>query len=208
MDKVGGPLGLVAIAVVALLLIGLAILHFRFHVFRRRKGKTRAKSGIMNDRRIEVLETTVIDEDRRLVLIRCDRIEHLIMIGGPADLVVENDVKKLRGPGAPAVKVPGLETEKRAAPTQAVEEKRTAAAARPAQSGAVLPEPPLAPVPKAEPQQRAAPRPAAETRPAAAAPRALPTGNRAGAPPQPKPEEPLRATLQRPLAADARNEPP
>ena len=36
------------------------------------------------------------------MLVRCDGIEHLIMVGGPADVVVENDVKKVRGPGAGA----------------------------------------------------------------------------------------------------------
>ena len=36
------------------------------------------------------------------------------MVGGPADVVVENDVRKVRGPGAPPAKIPGFETEKRA----------------------------------------------------------------------------------------------
>ena len=52
-----------------------------------------------------MLETTIIDAERRLVLVRCDKIEHLIMVGGPADLVVENDVKKVRGPGEPPAKL-------------------------------------------------------------------------------------------------------
>jgi hypothetical protein len=112
MYRVGGPLGVTVIAVVVALVALLAILHFGFRVFRRRKGKGRAKSGVTSDSRVEVLETTVIDEERKLVLIRCDRIEHLIMIGGAADLVVENDVRKVRGPGAPAAKVPGIDTEK------------------------------------------------------------------------------------------------
>ena len=113
MDRVGGPLGVTVIAVVVALVVLFAILHFGFHVFRRRKGKGRTRSSVTSDSRVEVLETTVIDAERKLVLIRCDRIEHLIMIGGAGDLVVENDVRKVRGPGAPPAKVPGIETEKR-----------------------------------------------------------------------------------------------
>jgi hypothetical protein len=47
-----------------------------------------------------VLDTTEIDADRRLVLVRCDGIEHLIMTGGPSDVVVENDVRRARGSAA------------------------------------------------------------------------------------------------------------
>lgn len=39
--------------------------------------------------RLAVLETTAIDQRRRLVLIRRDDTEHLLLIGGPSDLVVE-----------------------------------------------------------------------------------------------------------------------
>ena len=70
--------------------------------------------SLSSDGRIEILETTIIDADRKLVLMRCDDIEHLVMVGGPADVVVENDVRKVRGPGAPPAKIPGFETEKRA----------------------------------------------------------------------------------------------
>ena len=39
--------------------------------------------------RLAVLETAAIDQRRRLVLIRRDETEHLLLIGGPSDLVVE-----------------------------------------------------------------------------------------------------------------------
>ncbi len=39
--------------------------------------------------RLSVLDALPIDQKRRLVLIRRDNVEHLILIGGPSDLVVE-----------------------------------------------------------------------------------------------------------------------
>ena len=49
--------------------------------------------------RLAVLESTPVDGDRRLVLVRCDDVEHLMMVGGPADVVVDSDVRKGRGAG-------------------------------------------------------------------------------------------------------------
>jgi flagellar protein FliO/FliZ len=97
-----GVWGVAAIlGVVVVVAAVLAVLHFQFGFFRRGKSR-RPKSERHGNSRIEVLESTYVDHDRQLVLVRCDRIEHLILVGGPADLVVENDVKKVRGPGAPA----------------------------------------------------------------------------------------------------------
>jgi flagellar biogenesis protein FliO len=39
--------------------------------------------------RLAILETAAVDQRRRLVLIRRDETEHLLLIGGPSDLVVE-----------------------------------------------------------------------------------------------------------------------
>jgi flagellar biogenesis protein FliO len=41
-------------------------------------------------RRIRVLETLPIDTRRRLVLIRCDETEHLLLLGGAQDCVVKS----------------------------------------------------------------------------------------------------------------------
>ena len=206
MEKVGGPLGVAAIAVVAVLLVVLAILHFGFHVFRRRKGKGRAKSGIMSDSRVEVLETTVIDADRRLVLIRCDRIEHLIMIGGPADLVVENDVRKVRGPGRPPAKVPGIgDGEARRADTAAQPTARRGRSTRRCAAGAEGAGAAARAAPDAETRQRSAPRacrPAARAR----APRALRSGDvPRAAPPPPKARGAGALPPQRPQPVDPKS---
>ena len=42
--------------------------------------------------RLAVIEAGAVDGRRRLVLIRRDNVEHLIMIGGPTDIVVEQNI--------------------------------------------------------------------------------------------------------------------
>lgn len=44
--------------------------------------------------RLGIVEATLVDRTRRLVLIRRDGVEHLVMIGGPQDLVVETNITK------------------------------------------------------------------------------------------------------------------
>lgn len=44
------------------------------------------------NRRLSVIDTVPVDQKRHLVLIRRDNIEHLIMTGGPDDLVVETNI--------------------------------------------------------------------------------------------------------------------
>ncbi|MBC7950509.1 MAG: flagellar biosynthetic protein FliO [Rhodospirillaceae bacterium] len=46
-------------------------------------------------RRLSVVETMALDGRRRLVLVRRDDREHLLMIGGPNDLVVEHGIAPL-----------------------------------------------------------------------------------------------------------------
>lgn len=42
--------------------------------------------------RLRVVETRVLDGRRRLVLVRRDTVEHLLVIGGESDLVVETGI--------------------------------------------------------------------------------------------------------------------
>ena len=44
--------------------------------------------------RLGIVEAAVVDRSRRLVLIRRDAVEHLVMIGGPQDVVVETNITK------------------------------------------------------------------------------------------------------------------
>jgi hypothetical protein len=44
------------------------------------------------EKRLEVVDQASIDGRRRLVLIRRDEVEHLIMTGGPVDVVIETGI--------------------------------------------------------------------------------------------------------------------
>lgn len=43
-------------------------------------------------KRVGLVESTSLDGRRRLVLIRRDNVEHLIMTGGPVDMVIETGI--------------------------------------------------------------------------------------------------------------------
>jgi hypothetical protein len=43
-------------------------------------------------KRVGVVESSPLDGRRRLLLIRRDNVEHLIMIGGPVDMVIETGI--------------------------------------------------------------------------------------------------------------------
>lgn len=51
--------------------------------------------------RLAVIDATAVDSRRRLVLVRRDNVEHLLMIGGPSDIVVEPNIQ--RAPAAAPV---------------------------------------------------------------------------------------------------------
>src|SRR5712675_3346353 len=42
--------------------------------------------------RLAVIDAAAVDGRRRLVLVRRDNVEHLIMIGGPTDVVIEPNI--------------------------------------------------------------------------------------------------------------------
>jgi flagellar protein FliO/FliZ len=53
------------------------------------------------NRRLTVVDTVSIDPKRQLLIIRRDNVEHLIMTGGPQDLVIESGIP-VEKPGLPA----------------------------------------------------------------------------------------------------------
>src|SRR5262245_21024882 len=42
--------------------------------------------------RLAIVDATAIDARRKLVIVRRDNVEHLVMIGGPTDVVVESNI--------------------------------------------------------------------------------------------------------------------
>jgi flagellar protein FliO/FliZ len=71
-----------AAVILAVLLIGILVYKSLHKRVRGRKGQ-----------RLGISEYHEIDETRRLVLIRRDETEHLILIGGAQDLVVESSIR-------------------------------------------------------------------------------------------------------------------
>jgi flagellar protein FliO/FliZ len=81
----------IAFAVV-LALIGLTAWLVRRFGANRLGGGTRGRQP-----RLAVIDAATVDGRRRLVLIRRDNVEHLLMIGGPTDVVVEANIVRATG---------------------------------------------------------------------------------------------------------------
>lgn len=56
------------------------------------KGSTYVHGDKNRKRRLSVIDATIIDNRRRLVLVRRDDTEHLVLIGGMNDVVIERDI--------------------------------------------------------------------------------------------------------------------
>ncbi|MGF9567338.1 flagellar biosynthetic protein FliO [Neorhizobium sp. JUb45] len=56
------------------------------------------RGGKNRQPRLQVLDAAAVDARRRLVLVRRDDVEHLIMIGGPTDIVIESSIVDGRSP--------------------------------------------------------------------------------------------------------------
>ncbi|MEM7566795.1 MAG: hypothetical protein AAF321_06135, partial [Pseudomonadota bacterium] len=101
-------------AVIAFL-ICLALLALVFLLIGWLSGRSPLPSSRSGGRqpRLGVVEETGIDGKRRLILVRRDNAEHLILTGGPNDLVIEGPI--LRGAAKPrADGVPATEAQRRA----------------------------------------------------------------------------------------------
>jgi flagellar protein FliO/FliZ len=80
----------VATVLFVVALAALLIWAFKTFVF----GKS-SRSGFLRprERRLGVVETASVDAKRKLVLVRRDDVEHLLIVGGPVDLVIETGIK-------------------------------------------------------------------------------------------------------------------
>lgn len=79
-----------------------------------------ASTGRGRTRRLHIIESTTLDQKRRLILIRRDNVEHLIMTGGAQELVVEDGIAVpppvVRRPARPARTVESERSEPAKAP--------------------------------------------------------------------------------------------
>jgi hypothetical protein len=101
---------LIAFAIVFVLIIA------TFWLLRRFGGARIGGASRGRQPRLAVIDAAAIDGRRRLVLIRRDNVEHLVMIGGPSDIVIEQNIVRAvpvapardaaaRPPGAPEPRV-------------------------------------------------------------------------------------------------------
>lgn len=81
-------------AIVAFLFAALLVLY----IFRLLFGqKIRAPGPRKGQRRLDVIDTFELGRDRQLVVVRRDNVEHLILIGGPNDVLVEGSIPRMEG---------------------------------------------------------------------------------------------------------------
>jgi flagellar protein FliO/FliZ len=85
-----GDLPHYSIRAAAALVFVLSLIGIWAYAARRFSGVTIASSK--RQKRLGVIEVTAIDPKRRLVLVRRDQTEHLLLIGGSADLIVESGI--------------------------------------------------------------------------------------------------------------------
>lgn len=86
-----------AALVLVLALIGIAAWAARRFGFAGRLPAARGRG-----RRLTVVDVTSLDAKRRLVLVRRDGVEHLVLLGSAGDLVIERGI-----PVAPVADAPG-----------------------------------------------------------------------------------------------------
>ena len=70
----------------------LVLLCLLYLLLKRARSGTYVAGGRNRKARLAVMDATAIDTHRRLVLVRRDNVEHLILIGGHSDIVVERDI--------------------------------------------------------------------------------------------------------------------
>ncbi|MGO6816243.1 flagellar biosynthetic protein FliO [Rhizobium leguminosarum] len=72
--------------------LALLLLILVLWVIRSRAPSPFVRGGRNRQPRLQVLDAAAVDARRRLVLVRRDDVEHLIMIGGPSDIVIESRI--------------------------------------------------------------------------------------------------------------------
>jgi flagellar protein FliO/FliZ len=132
---------------------------------RLRLGRSRTRGA-----RLAVIDSLPVDGRRQLILLRRDNIEHLILVGGPADVVIEPSIQRIRQrqPAPPRT----AQTPLPAAPPRPAAATAPPTEARPRPEAAGEDGPPLIPFPFPRP----APAKAEAEAAAAAAPRGAARG--------------------------------
>ncbi len=193
LDGLAGPDYAPALLWTFAALVLLAIVLVIIKLIRSMTFGTYVAGGRNRKNRLAVMDATAVDSHRRLVLVRRDDIEHLLLIGGPTDVVVERDIRLVAR-----------------RPASAGESGQAAAAARPrpqqqpVPAGKVQATPPPA---VKFPEPVAAPRPQPSYS-APAAPRPAATPSSPAKPQQTAKDDPIDEALMQELEMTLDDEPP
>lgn len=102
LDSVAGPGYAAAVLWTFAALVLLVIVLVIVKLIRSLTFGTFVAGGRNRKTRLAVMDATAVDSHRRLVLVRRDDVEHLLLIGGPTDVVVETDIR-MAAPRRPAL---------------------------------------------------------------------------------------------------------
>ena len=93
LEDIAGPNFAPAVLWTLLALVVLVIVLVIVRIVRSMTFGTFVAGGRNRKTRLAVMDAAAVDSHRRLVLVRRDDVEHLILIGGPTDVVVERDIR-------------------------------------------------------------------------------------------------------------------
>lgn len=169
LESIAGPEYATALMWTILALIALLVVLVIVKIVRGLTFGTFIAGGRNRKARLAVMDATAVDSQRRLVLVRRDDVEHLVLIGGPTDVVVEQGIKvaaAARSAVAEPARLPTPEASRPPAPRDPLPDPRPAvAAAAPVQAKAPAPardrfdDPVLSPMASPTPIEPAGPSP-------------------------------------------------
>jgi flagellar protein FliO/FliZ len=86
-----GSAGFFIAGIVVLALVAAGV---GFYLYQRKGNIDTARLFAPRVRRLAFVERTSLDGGRKLLLVRRDDVEHLLLVGGPIDLVVESGIRQ------------------------------------------------------------------------------------------------------------------
>lgn len=92
LDDIAGTYGSRLFVAAGGVAVALLVLFGVLWLVRNRAPSPFVRGGKGRQQRLQVLDAAAIDARRRIVLIRRDGVEHLVMIGGPTDIVIESGI--------------------------------------------------------------------------------------------------------------------
>lgn len=161
-ENIAGPQYATGLMWTIAALILLVILLVLARIIRNLTAGTFVAGGRNRRTRLAVMDAAAVDNQRRLVLVRRDDVEHLILIGGPTDVVVEQNIvpagtreRNHRAAEEPVITEPRTQAPPRKPERQPAPEP--VVSAEPVQAQKPEPVVPMPPAPSPAPKQSAEP---------------------------------------------------